>query len=128
MVPLLAKKGRTLTAQMDTQVQKHEISALCDCSCVPLLKVSVNGERFGPRRVYLFSDALVVVQRVRKEKKTQKKFIYVCQLLFESVSVSDVKDGATESGTTPASLQRNTTQNNPAISFLQASRSRRAWP
>ncbi|ELR12867.1 RhoGEF domain containing protein [Acanthamoeba castellanii str. Neff] len=79
MVPLIAKKGRTLTAKGDMQV-------------------SVNGEKFAQRHVYLFSDALVVVQRIRKEKKTKKKFLFVCQLLFETAAVSDVKDGSVESG------------------------------
>jgi hypothetical protein len=58
----------------------------------------VNGEKFAQRHVYLFSDALVVVQRIRKEKKTKKKFLFVCQLLFETAAVSDVKDGSVESG------------------------------
>jgi hypothetical protein len=70
------------------------------CAALPSEQVSVNGEKFAQRHVYLFSDALVVVQRIKKEKKTKKKFLFVCQLLFETAVLSDVKDGSMESGTT----------------------------
>lgn len=53
------------------------------------------------RHVYLFSDVLVVLKKLKgegKKNKKSKRFLYICQLPFASSVVSDVKDGLIELG------------------------------
>ncbi len=61
----------------------------------------MGDDAFAGRHVFLFSDLLVVVQRIKKDKKSRKKFQFVCEMARPRCEICDITDGALENGTYP---------------------------